>query len=220
LKGEGASAAGRSCERLRGPKTFDEIAFGEFALGKGADVDGEAVHGNAPDDGQPYAAVPQGPRAAEGARPAVGIAQRDRCKPLRRGGDMVQAIADPGSRRDGADLEHPGVKLDDGAQPYRVGPRIDPEQCDARTREIRVEGWGEKDAAAVGDRRGDTREMRCNPAKGSKLLPIRSAVWLVGAGKMRHQQPEVEFAGARGVGGERERILHREAEARHAAVDL
>src|SRR3546814_1510814 len=94
---------------------LDEIALGEIIFGQRTDVDGQAVHRYAHDDRQPCAAMPGGPAAAQAAWPAVGIAERDRRKPLRRRRDMIEAITDPRPRLDGADLEHAGVEPDNGA---------------------------------------------------------------------------------------------------------
>src|SRR3546814_7597662 len=113
--GDGAGIARDAGERLRRTEQFDEIALGEIIFGQRADVDGQAVHRYAPDDRQPCAAMPGGPAAAQAAWPAVGIAERDRRKPLRRRRDMIEAITDPRPRLDGADLEHAGVEPDNGA---------------------------------------------------------------------------------------------------------
>src|SRR3546814_2669232 len=63
--GDGAGIARDAGERLRRTEQFDEIALGEIIFGQRADVDGQAVHRYAPDDRQPCAAMPGGPRSEE-----------------------------------------------------------------------------------------------------------------------------------------------------------
>src|SRR3546814_16961764 len=87
--GDVAGIARDAGERWRRTEQFDEIALGEIIFGQRADVDGQAVHRYAPDDRQPCAAMPGGPAAAQAAWPAVGIAERDRRKPLRRRRDKI-----------------------------------------------------------------------------------------------------------------------------------
>src|SRR3546814_10513422 len=103
--GDGAGIARDAGERLRRTEQFDEIALGEIIFGQRADVDGQAVHRYAPDDRQPCAAMPGGPAAAQAAWPAVGIAERDRRKPLRRRRDMIEAITDPRSEEHTSELQ-------------------------------------------------------------------------------------------------------------------
>src|SRR3546814_14546193 len=99
--GDGAGIARDAGERLRRTEQFDEIALGEIIFGQRADVDGQAVHRYAPDDRQPCAAMPGGPAAAQAAWPAVGIAERDRRKPLPRRRDMTEEIGRGAGRERG-----------------------------------------------------------------------------------------------------------------------
>src|SRR3546814_3860865 len=87
--GDVAGIARDAGERLRRTEQFDEIALGEIIFGQRADVEGQAVHRYAPDDRQPCAAMPGGPATAQAAWPAVGIAEGDRRKQLRRRPDTI-----------------------------------------------------------------------------------------------------------------------------------
>src|SRR5690606_315344 len=73
LVADGAALRRHLVRGLMGAEKFHEIARLRQAGGKGADVDRDAVHGDAPQERKPRALVPGGAAAAQGARPAVAV---------------------------------------------------------------------------------------------------------------------------------------------------